>query len=184
MSGCCSSWKRRFLFQTTKPIKADSESRWWCWLLSTRRWTRSWTTSWTGSGLGGEQGGGRACGRGGGRGAENGDSFSQPPKPIRANNETCSTSVEAPATQIPSTQIRFKQTEAGERKHKSRCWSSANIGALNWGGKSFKNIGRIVYLKKLGKSLSKILGKSLSKILGESLSKILGPGIFRNIQRN
>ena len=128
--------------------------------MSTRRWTRSWTTSWTGSGLGGEQGGGRACGRGGGRGAENGDSFSQPPKPIRANNETCSTSVEAPATQIPSTQIRFKQTEAGEEAQKPLLKFSKY-----WG----PQLG--------GKVIQKYCEDSLSKILGKSLSKILGPGI-------
>ena len=149
MSGCSSSWKRRFLFQTTKPIKADSESRWWCWLLSTRRWTRSWTTSWTGSGLGGEQGGGRACGRGGGRGAENGDSFSQPPKPIRANNETCSTSVEAPATQIPSTQIRFKQTEAGGEAQKPLLKFSKYWGP-QLGGKVIQKYWEDSLSKKIG----------------------------------
>ena len=74
------------------------------------------------------QGGGRGGGQGGGRGdergaaAENGDSFSNRQSQLEADNETCSTSVEAPATQIqpssslPSTtQIRFKQT-VGKRR--------------------------------------------------------------------
>ena len=78
-------------------------------------------------GCGSGQGGGRGGGQGGGRGdergaaAENGDSFSNRQSQLGADNETCSTSVEAPATQIqpssslPSTtQIRFKQT-VGER---------------------------------------------------------------------
>ena len=80
-----------------------------------------------GSGRGGGRGGGQGGGRGDERGgaAENGDSFSNRQSQLGADNETCSTSVEAPATQIqpsssslPPRSVSNKQWASGGEAEK------------------------------------------------------------------